>query len=130
MTDPTKKRILVILGWVMVAVGGIGLVLPIMPTTPFLVVAAYCFSKGSPRLHRWVRQHRRFGPPLRDWEDHRVIRTKAKAIATGAIVISFGASAFFLRNESYYSLALITIAALCLLFIWTRNSESSSSSKK
>lgn len=58
--------------------GSIGAVLPILPTTPFLLVAAFAASRGSKRLSNWIENHRRFGPLLRDWRDHRALHPRTK----------------------------------------------------
>jgi len=77
-----------IAGLVSVALGIIGAFLPIMPTTVFLIIAAFCFARGSDRLHGWLVNHPRFGPPIRDWESHGAIRPAAKRLAVAAIVLS------------------------------------------
>ena len=58
-----------------------GVVLPLLPTTPFLLVAGWAFARSSPRLDAWLRAHPHLGPPLADWENRRAIPRKAKAIA-------------------------------------------------
>lgn len=64
-----------------VGLGSAGAVLPLVPTTPFLLVAAYAASRSSPRLHAWLYEHPRFGPLLRDWRDHRALRPRTKRVA-------------------------------------------------
>ena len=60
-----------LVGILFVVLGAIGAVLPLLPTTPFVLVAAWCFARSSPRLHRWLLESRLFGPMLRDWEENR-----------------------------------------------------------
>lgn len=70
-TLPRRSRLGVlwtIAGILVLALGIIGIFLPVLPTTPFVIVAAFCFSKGSPRLRRWLVTHRIFGPMILDWE--------------------------------------------------------------
>lgn len=77
------------LGWVCVAIGAIGIVLPGLPTTPFLLLAAWAFGKGDARLARWLEAHPKFGPLLRDWREHRVIPRHAKVAAVLFMTLSF-----------------------------------------
>lgn len=77
------------LGWGALGLGLVGIVLPGLPTTPFLLVAAFGFGKASPGLKRWLVEHPRFGPPIRDWEARGAISkpTKAKSVAAMAAVV-------------------------------------------
>ena len=70
-----------LLGSAAVGLALAGVVLPVLPTTPFLLVAAWAFARSSPRLDAWLRAHPRLGPPLVAWEDRRAIPRKAKAVA-------------------------------------------------
>jgi uncharacterized membrane protein YbaN (DUF454 family) len=77
------------LGWVMVALGVIGLVMPLMPGVVFLIVAAACFARSSPRLEAWLLDHPTFGKPLRDWRAAGAIPRPAKAMACAGMTIGF-----------------------------------------
>jgi hypothetical protein len=79
------RRGLMALGFVCVGLGAVGVVVPVMPTTVFLLVALWAFSRSSERFHLWLWNHRRFGPPLRNWHRHRVISPRAKALAVGTM---------------------------------------------
>ena len=92
MLQTTKKTIFICLGFLFVALGILGILLPLLPTTPFILLAAYFFSKSSERLHRWLTTQRQFGPLIQDWEQHGVIRKKPKIIATIMIVSVFAIS--------------------------------------
>ena len=63
------------------ALGLAGIVLPVLPTTPFLLLALWAFGRSSVRFHDWLYNHRYFGPRLRDWHEHRVIPLRAKLTA-------------------------------------------------
>ncbi len=76
-----------ILGWICVGLGFAGVVLPILPTPPFLILAAFAFSKSSPRLHQWLLDHEIFGGPIRDWETYGAIKPRYKVMACTAMGI-------------------------------------------
>jgi uncharacterized membrane protein YbaN (DUF454 family) len=78
------------LGWVMVALGVIGLIMPLMPGVVFLIVAAWCFARSSPRLEAWLVDHPTFGKPLRDWRAAGAIPRSAKIMACVGMTIGFG----------------------------------------
>lgn len=81
MHGPIKRWGWFALGWLMVALGFIGALLPIMPTTIFLILAAACFSHSSPRFEAWLLDHRWFGPPIRRWRSSGAIPRNAKIVA-------------------------------------------------
>lgn len=72
-----------------VGLGALGAFLPLLPTTPFLIVAAWAAGRSSPELKRWLRNHPRFGAILRRWEDERAISPRAKRNACIALVVSW-----------------------------------------
>ena len=69
-----------------------GIVLPFVPTTPFLLLAAFAFARSSPRLHNWLIAHPRLGPPINDWRTHRAISRRAKSWAVIAMAAALGLS--------------------------------------
>ena len=106
-------------GALSVALGLVGIVLPLLPTTPFLLLAAFCFARGSPRLHNWLIHHPRFGPPIERWRERGAISKKAKLMAGLAMLASLamtaviGAPRFALIAQG---VVLFAVAA----FIFTR----------
>ena len=82
-----------IAGLIFVALGIVGAFLPFLPTVVFMLVAAFCFARGSERLHRWLVSHPHFGPPIHDWQRHGAIRRPAKRMAMVAIALSFAVAA-------------------------------------
>jgi uncharacterized membrane protein YbaN (DUF454 family) len=98
-------------GSVSLALGLIGVVLPGLPTTPFILLAAACYAKASPRLHGWLLNHRLLGPMVRDWETHRNLTRRSKTVAQVSMVVMVGLSAWGLRDRPVV-LAIVLIAAL------------------
>lgn len=88
---PTFRRSLwLLLGCLSVAVAVIGIFLPLVPTTPLLLLAAFCFARSSDRLLRWLHEHPRFGPTLVHWAEHRAIARRAKVLAVLAMAAAIG----------------------------------------
>jgi uncharacterized membrane protein YbaN (DUF454 family) len=79
-----------LLGLSALACAGAGVVLPLVPTTPFVLLAAYAFARSSPRLHGWLLSHARFGPLIDDWSRHGCIARDAKIAAMVAIALALG----------------------------------------
>ena len=76
------------IGLVCVGLGVVGVFLPVLPTTPFLLISLWAFSKSSARLERWLLEHKRFGPRLVAWRTNRVIPLPAKLAAWGSMIAS------------------------------------------
>ena len=75
-----KRLILLILGWLCVGAGFVGIFVPGIPTTIFLIIALWAFARSSKKFHYWLLNHQRFGPILRNWESHKVVPIKAKSV--------------------------------------------------
>lgn len=103
------------------AVGALGVVLPVLPTTPFVILAAFAFGKSSPRLEAWLLNHKVFGPLIRDWRAYGAIPPRAKTIAIAMMAAAFGLSLLLGVRP-----LVLGIQAMCLsaaaLFIITRPS--------
>jgi uncharacterized protein len=96
---PTRSRfgrqVLLGLGFFFVALAFLGVVLPVVPTTPFLLVAAACFSRSSPRFHGWLLANPLFGPVIRDWQEHRSVPMRAKVLTVIMVGIVGGISVLY-----------------------------------
>ncbi len=109
------------LGGLSFGLGAVGIVLPLLPTTPFMLLAAFCFARSSPRLEQWLVGHPRFGPAIRDWQAHRAIAPRAKVLAMLAIAATFGISLALGLSPGVLTLQAIALACVSL-FILTRPS--------
>lgn len=81
-----------LLGGLCLGLGALGVLLPVLPTTPFVIAAAFAFGKGSPRLRAWLLGHRVFGPMIRDWEANGTIEERYKRMAYVLMGLAFVAS--------------------------------------
>ena len=113
-----QNHLLIILGWFFLALGAIGAVLPILPTTPFLIVALALFSKSSPRFHQMLLDNRWFGPTLRQWEETRTLSRHTKYRVYAIIVALFSLSIAMLHGQVHYQLMLAALALVLLAVIW------------
>lgn len=122
--SPTKRTHMIRLFWLLaggfaVMMGILGIILPLLPTTPFLLLAAFCFARGSERLHHWLISHKVLGPPIRDWENHGAISSRAKRMAFITIALvplityAFGAGLHIILIQ-------IVVLSCVTLFIATR----------
>lgn len=102
--------------------GVLGVVLPLLPTTPFVILAAFCFSRSSERLHQWLLNQRLFGPLIRDWEAHGVIPLRVKWLSTSMMLVLVSYPILF-RDFDWRLKALAGVSILfALLYIWSRPS--------
>lgn len=120
MRDSVKRWCWFLLGWVMVALGFIGAMLPVMPTTIFLILAAACFSHSSPRFERWLLEHRWFGDPIRRWRENRAIPLKAKVVAIGSMAGGFAIMILTVAPPLWADLLVALMLLSCALFVATR----------
>ncbi len=116
---PTKIKhiLLIILGWFFIILGVIGAVLPLLPTTPFLILALACFAESSPRFHRMLLANKWFGPPLAQWEQTKTIHRKIKHKVMLLIIATFGISIFVLSGRVGLQLMLVSFCLILLFFV-------------
>jgi uncharacterized membrane protein YbaN (DUF454 family) len=122
MNEPTLKTgplrlILLAAGWIFVAIGAIGAVLPVLPTTPFLILAAACFVRSSPRFYRWLLRNRLFGPLIESWRATRTIPGRTKIVAIALIVLVGGSSVMFFVGDPRGKLLLAVTLLIVILWI-------------
>lgn len=121
MKDSVVKIVLISLGWLFVVIAAIGVVLPILPTTPFLILSLALFAKSSTRFHQMLLNNRWVGASLREWEEKRSVSRQTKKKATILVVVSFSVSIAILQNRIELQLFLITLATILLVSIWRLN---------
>lgn len=118
-----KRPLLLAAGWICVAIGLVGAFVPLLPTTPFLLLAVWAFSKSSPEMAERIRNHRIAGPYVRDWQDDGVIPVQAKILATGMM----GAAVAYMHFGAHAPLWAVAITLVVMLavstFILTRPSR-------
>jgi len=119
----TTRFIYLGLGWLFFALGVIGAFLPVLPTTPFMILALWAFSNSSEKLRAWLYNHRLFGPPLQRWQEHRVISVRAKMASIGAMSVSFVYVAFFTDLGWPWLMATGVLMAYGAFYILTKASR-------
>jgi uncharacterized protein len=111
------RHVFIALGFAALLLGLIGIFLPILPTTPFVLLAAAFFARGSERFHAWLLEHRITGPLIVDWYQHRSLRAGVKRWAYLLTAISFGSS-ILLVEPLQIKLLLIILALILIYFLW------------
>jgi uncharacterized protein len=118
-----RRHLYLVLGFAFFGIGIVGVVLPVLPTTPFMLLALWAFSNSSERFHNWLYTHPKFGPPLQDWRSHGVVPRRAKVSALTVMAISL----LFLTMFSEVHWAVVFSAAALMLigatFLMTRPSQ-------
>jgi uncharacterized protein len=107
-----QRRLWLAAGWLSLFMGVVGLFLPLLPTTPFVLLAAACFSRGSARWDAWLLAHPRFGPVVRDWRAQRCVPLRAKRLAIGMMTLSSALSWWWMPRLYWVP------AACCALVGW------------
>jgi len=113
---PLMRGIWLVLGTVLAVAGLIGVALPLLPTTPFLILAAACFARSSPRLEARILNDPRFGPLVRDWRERGAIPPKAKLFAVGGM--AGGYTVFLLSTGPGLPLSILVAALMALVAAW------------
>lgn len=115
----TAKWFYLGVGWLSLGLGVVGIVLPLLPTTPFLLLSAFAFSRGSERLHRWLLNHQTLGPPIAAWRDHRAVSRGAKVSATASLLALLLISALIGVPQWVVGLQTVILCGVGT-FLWTR----------
>jgi uncharacterized membrane protein YbaN (DUF454 family) len=113
----TRRWIWFAVGWGFTALGLVGVAVPLLPTTPFLILALWAFSRSSRRFHDWIVEHPVLGPPVRRWREERVIPLRVKLLALGSMLASLGYVAFSVRPPWYALAAMGVVVAAAVAFL-------------
>ena len=109
-------------GILFLVIGGLGVLLPLLPTTPFVLLAAACFARSSPRAHAWLLRNPTFGPAIRNWEQNRCVNVRVKVVALTAMLVVGGTSIAFVVPPGWGRIggaALIGIGCATVLMLRT-----------
>lgn len=112
------KIVLAIVGTCCVGLGVLGAFLPVLPTTPFLLLAAACYARSSETLHRKLLEHRVFGDMIREWQEHRAIPRRAKFVSIGLIVVTFSLSIAFAVHNVHARMFMVFVGVTVIIFLY------------
>jgi len=115
-----QRPLLLATAWLSVGLGIVGIILPLFPTTPFLLVAVWAFSRSSPEMAEKIRSHRHAGRFVRDWEDHGVIPTTAKLVAVVMMTAMFGYLHLATEAPFWIEIGVALVMAGAAGFVLTR----------
>lgn len=115
--SPVLRRVFIALGFLALLIGIVGVVLPVLPTTPFVLLAAACFSRGSERFHNWLLNHRISGPLIREWYQHRSMPPGIKGWAFLLMALTFGSSILMVK-PFWLKIMLAAIGVILAIFMW------------
>lgn len=114
--NPVKRHAIFAVGWLSLVLGAIGVLLPLVPTTPFLLLSAACFAETSPRFHRWLLNSPLFGPIIVNWQNERFIEKRTKKRVLVIICLTFSMSILIVGIPAL-QLMLAVIMLVCLVFV-------------
>ena len=104
-----KKAFFTIIGTIFLGLGTVGIVLPILPTTPFLLLSAACYLQGSERMHRWLLNNKLFGSYIKNYREGKGISTRGKIFTLSLLWITILYSAFFIVNSAIIQAVLLAV---------------------
>jgi uncharacterized membrane protein YbaN (DUF454 family) len=111
-----KRLLYLTTGWVSLILGIIGIILPLLPTTPFILLSAWCFSQSSKRFHNWLTHHKYFGPMIEDWQSDKGIPKKSRNRAIIFMWCGMGLS-IFIVSKLWATLMLVCIGTCVSIYL-------------
>jgi len=118
-----KRPLYLLAGYLALVVGAIGVVLPLLPTTPFIILAAFFFSRGSERMHQWLLRQKSFGPMIRGWEKYKVIPLKVKIFSTLMMLTMVSYPLLFRPFALWLKVIVVFVIFYGMWFVWRYRSE-------
>lgn len=112
-----KRTFFLAAGWMFLVLGAVGIVVPLLPTTPFLLLAAACFVRGSMRMHQWLVRHPWFGDYIRNYERYRAVSVRAKTVSIAALWTVIGFTAWFATDLWWVRITLAVIAVSVTIYL-------------
>jgi uncharacterized membrane protein YbaN (DUF454 family) len=117
-----RRSLHLVLGLGCLLLAALGVLLPLLPTTPFVLLAAFFFSRSSPHLHALLLNNRLFGPIIREWERDGVIPLKIKLFSSSMMLVMVSYPVFFKPLPLWVDLCALVAVLIALLYIWSRPS--------
>lgn len=117
MFEKIRKGFFIAAGFLFLGLGAVGMFLPVLPTTPFLLLAAACFFRGSERMYARLLRHPWFGQTIRDYRERRAVSKQAKIVSIAALWTVIGISALFAVSALWHRLILFAVAAGVTAFL-------------
>jgi uncharacterized membrane protein YbaN (DUF454 family) len=127
LPDPVRRGVYFTIGVVSVGLGVIGIVVPLWPTTCFLLLAGWCFARSSPRAERWLHENRLFGRYLRDYRERGIISTRVRHASLAVLWSFIGVSAFLFLSRVWVVALLLVVAAAVTVHLYSLPTEVRSS---
>ena len=121
---PLQRNVVLLIGHISVLLGGVALILPIIPTTPFLLVGVACYARTSEKFYNKLLENKYCGPAIKNWRYNRCIERKSKIGAVALMIVVFSSSSLLFLDNIYARLVMFGIGAIVivtLLFIPTCN---------
>ncbi len=106
------------LGTLFLLIGIVGVFLPILPTTPFLLLATACYARSSRRFYNWLMNHPAFGPLIVEWRTYRSIPWRIKLVAMATMILTFGSSILFFIRDGRLQSALVFFGVMMLIWLY------------
>lgn len=113
-----KRIFCLLIAWVTLGLGILGVFLPLLPTTPFLLLSSYFFARSSPKMRAWLLNHRWLGKYVRDWEERRGVRRRVKILAVAVVTLAVAAAWMTGEQSRVLQWAVTGFAALGLFVVW------------